>query len=221
MRHFQSSLSVRIVVVLIALTMTMLGSSSISAQRRRPVPSNPPKAPSTDTPSNDVNLRTAEQAQTEMSILMSRRTVMGDLEKERNRRAAQLTSDLELLERVNKESLAPLLSATTLDFKEVAQVSSDVKARAIRIKFYSPIILVDRTGEKIRYESNENQITPRLAQLSQAITKFVNNPVFRVSAPNDGELRSVAAHELDGIIKLSDTINKLAKKLSKSLVARK
>jgi hypothetical protein len=156
-----------------------------------------------------------------MSILMSRRTVMGDLEKERNRRAAQLTSDLELLERVNKESLAPLLSATTLDFKEVAQVSSDVKARAIRIKFYSPIILVDRTGEKIRYESNENQITPRLAQLSQAITKFVNNPVFRVSAPNDGELRSVAAHELDGIIKLSDTINKLAKKLSKSLVARK
>ena len=221
MRHFQSSLSVRIVVVLIALTMTMLGSSSISAQRRKPIPSNPPKAPSPDTPSNGASLRTAEQAQMEMSILMSRRTLMGDLERERNRLSAQLASDLELLERLNKESVAPLLSTKTLDYREVAQVSTDVKARATRIKFYSPITLVDRTGEKIRYEFDENQLAPRLTQLSQAITKFVNNPVFRVSAPNDGELRSVAAHDLDGIIKLSDTINKIARKLSKPLVARK
>jgi hypothetical protein len=185
------------------------------------MPSGPTKPPSPDTPSNGVNVRTAEQAQLEISVLMSRRTLIGDLEKERNRLAAQLANDLELLERLNKESLAPLLSTKTPDYKEVAQVSNDVKARATRIKFYSPITLVDRTGQKIRYDFDENQIAPKLAELSQAITKFVGNPIFRVSAPNDGDLRSVAAHELDGIIKLSDTINKLARKLSKPLVARK
>ena len=58
-----------------------------------------------------------------------------------------------------------------------------------------------------------------LPQLSRAITSFLGSSVFRVSAPNDAELRSVAAHDLEGIIKLSDTINKIAKRLSKPLVA--
>jgi len=58
-----------------------------------------------------------------------------------------------------------------------------------------------------------------LSQLSRAITKFVGNQVFQVSAPNDGELRSQAAHELEGIIRLSDTIAKTARKLGKSVLA--
>jgi hypothetical protein len=58
-----------------------------------------------------------------------------------------------------------------------------------------------------------------LPQLSRALAKFLGNPVFRVSAANDADLRSTAAHDLEDIIKLSDAINKIAKRLGKALVA--
>ena len=219
MRHFQSILSARLVLVLLAVTLALMGSVSASAQRRNPIPT-PPVKPQ-DTPSNtNVNLRSADQAQMEMSVLMSSRNSSTDLERERNRLAAQLSRDLEQLERLNTEIIVPL-SSKTLDYKEVAEAASDVKARATRIKFNSPITLIDRTGEKIRYDFDESRIGEMLTQLSRAITKFVDNPVFRVSAPNDAELRSAAAHELEGIIKLSDSITKTAKKLGKTTVDRK
>jgi hypothetical protein len=218
MRHFRSGLSVRLVAA--AVTIILMGSLSISAQRRSPIPSPPPKSPSSEASNNNVNVRSADQAQLDMSILMSRRTLSSDLERERNRLAAQLNRDLEQLERLNTESIAPLSSSTTLDYKKVAQASNEVKTRATRIKFYSPIALIDRTGQKIRFDFDDNQIGSMLSQLSRAITKFVGNPVFRVSAPNDGELRSAAAHELEGIIKLSDAITKTSKKLNKTLAAR-
>jgi hypothetical protein len=154
-----------------------------------------------------------------MEILMSRRTLIGDLERQRRRLASQLAQDLEQLEQINAEKIVPLAAATSLDYKNLAQASVELKARATRIKFYSPVALIDRTGEKIRYEPDATQLGTMLPQLSRTVTKFVGNPVFRISGPNDAELRSIAAHDLDGIIKLSDTINKIAKRLSKTLVA--
>jgi len=216
MRHFQSQVSVRIIVGFAAVALTLMFSLSISAQRRKPIPSTSPK-PTADT----GNLRSADQAQMEMSILMSSRSLNANLERERNKLAAQFTNDLEQLERLNTEGVVPLLSSKTPDYKDIAQMSAEVKARATRIKFYSPITLIDRTGQKIRYDFDDKQIGAMLSELSKGITKFVGNPVFRVSAPNDGDLRSQAAHELDGIIKLSDIITKTARKLSRALVASK
>ena len=220
MRRLNLKLSAGIGVVLAAIGLTLMCSISISAQKRKPFPSPPPSQPSPDTPSTpNTNPRSFEQAQLEMSILMSRRTVTTDLERERNRLAAQLIRDLEQLEHLNTGSLVPLSSSKTLDYKEVAQACNDVKSRANRIKFNSPISLIDRTGEKVRYEFDDSQIGSMLSQLSRSITKFVGNEVFRVSSPNDGELRSQAAHDLEGIIKLSDMLAKAAKKMSKGLVA--
>ena len=219
MRPLNLKLSARIGVVLAAIGLTLMCSISISAQKRKLIPSPPSKSPENTPSTPSANPRSFEQAQLEMSILMSRRTVATDLERERNRLAAQLILDLEQLERLNTESLVPLSSSKTLDYKEVAQACIDVKSRANRIKFNSPISLIDRTGEKIRYEFDDSQIGPMLSQLSRSITKFVGNEVFRVSSPNDGELRSQAAHDLEGIIKLSDILAKAAKKMSKGLVA--
>jgi len=58
-----------------------------------------------------------------------------------------------------------------------------------------------------------------LGQLCRKVTKLVSNPVFQISGPQDAEQRSVAAHDLDGIIKLSEAINKISRRLSKPLVA--
>jgi biopolymer transport protein ExbD len=220
MRKFQSRLTLPVLFALVAFALTLAEPASLSAQKRKPIPSAPVKPPTPDSaPSSTPNYRTADQAVLEMSILMSRRTLITDLERERHRLASQLAQDLEQLEQLNAEKLVPLSSAKSLDYKNLAQASAEIRARATRIKFYSPLALVDRTGEKIRYEAEANQLGTMLPQLSRAIKSFVGNPVFRLSAPNDDELRSVAAHDLEGIIKLSDTINKIAKRLSKTLVA--
>ena len=222
MRKFQSRLTLRVLFAFVAFGLTLADPASLSAQKRRPIPSPPAKPPAPDSASNSTpNFRTADQAALEMSILMSRRTLIGDLERERRRLASQLARDLEQLEQINAEKIVPMSSATSLDYKNLAQASAEMRARATRIKFYSPIALIDKTGEKIRYEADASQLGTMLAQLSRAVTKFLGNPVFQISAPNDTELRSIAAHDLDGIIKLSDMINKIAKRLSKTLVARR
>lgn len=220
MSKFKSRLTLRVLFAFFGFALILAAPTLLSAQKRRPIPSAPAKPPSPDSSSASMpNYRTAEQAALEMSILMSRRTSVEDLERERHRQTSQLAQDLEQLDQINAERIVPLSSAKSLDFKDLAQASAEVKAHATRIKFYSPLALVDKTGEKIRYEAEANQLGTMLPQLSRAIRNFVGSPVFRVSAPNDAELRSLAAHDLEDIIKLSDTINKIAKRLSKSLVA--
>ena len=219
MRKFQSRLTLRVLFALVALALTLAAPASLSAQKAKPIPLPPDKPPSPDSTSSTRNLRSMDQAALEMGILMSRRTLIPDLERERRRLASQLAQDLEQLKQINAEKIIPLSSATTLDYKNLAQASAEIRARATRIKFYSPIVLIDRTGEKVRYEADPSQLATMLHQLSRAVTKFLGNPVFSISAPNDAELRSVAAHDLEAIIKLSDTMNKIARRLSKTLVA--
>jgi len=219
MRKFQSRLTLRVLFALVALALTLAAPASLSAQKAKPIPLPPANPPSPDSTSSRRNLRSMDQAALEMGILMSRRTLIPDLERERRRLASQLAQDLEQLKQINAEKIIPLSSATTLDYKNLAQASAEIRARATRIKFYSPIVLIDRTGEKVRYEADPSQLATMLHQLSRAVTKFLGNPVFSISAPNDAELRSVAAHDLEAIIKLSDTMNKIARRLSKTLVA--
>ena len=222
MKKIRSRFTLRVLFALVAFAVIMAGPASLDAQKRKPFPSPPAAPPSPDSTSESTrNLRSAEQAAMEMGLLMSRRTVRADLERQRQRAAARLAEDLEQLERINATKIVPLSAATPFDYKNLAQATAEIKSRATRIKFYSPLALVDRTGEKIRYETDAGQFAAMLPQLSRAITKFIGNPVFRISAPNDAELRSRAAHELESIIKLSDTINKIAKRLSKTLVASK
>ncbi len=220
MRHFRSRPTPRVLSAVVTLALTLAAATSLSAQNRKPIPSPPVKPPAPDsTPSTTPNTRSAEQAQVEMSILMSRRTLVTDLERERRRLAAQLAQDLEQLEQINAEKIIPLAAAASLDYKNLARASAELKARATRIKFNSPIALIDRTGEKIRYEPDATRLGSMLPQLSGTVTRLVANPVFRVRDPNDAELRSKAAHDLDTIIKLSEAINKISKRLSKTLVA--
>ena len=220
MKKIRSRLTVRILLTVVAFALILAEPASLSAQKRKPLPTPPTKPPSPDsTTDSSPNLRSVEQASLEMNILMSRRTLIGDLERQRRRASAQLAENLEQLEQINTTKIVPLSATTPLDYKNLAQASAELKTRATRIKFYSPFVLVDRTGEKVRYEPDASQLAAMLPQLSRTVGRFVGNPVFRISAPNDEELRSAAAHDLEDIIKLSDTINKIAKRLSKTLVA--
>ncbi|HSB08374.1 MAG TPA: hypothetical protein VLM38_02600, partial [Blastocatellia bacterium] len=59
-----------------------------------------------------------------------------------------------------------------------------------------------------------------LPELSRTIKSFLDNPVFRVNSPNDSDLRSNAGNDLEKIIKLSKTINKIARQLNRSAAQR-
>lgn len=219
MRKVRSSLMLRVLFALVALILAV--PDSINAQKRKPFPTPSTEPTSSDSPSRPTpNFRSSEQAALEIGILMSRRASVADLERQRRRAAAQLSADIEQLEKINTTKIVPLSSTAQFDYKQLEQATGEIKASATRIKFYSPLSLVDRTGVNIRFEDDASQLGPMLSQLRRTVISFIGNPVFRISSPNDAELRSAAAHDLDGIIKLSNAINKIAKRLSKPLAKR-
>ena len=138
----------------------------------------------------------------------------------RRRRNAQLSEDFEKLHSINVEKIAAQLSAPSLDHKTLSDATADLKNRATRIKYNVPVLQVADKGEKIRYEENPDYLASMLPELSRLIDSFLGSPVFRFNSANDAALRLKASRDLEGIIKLSETINKIAKRSTKTAASR-
>lgn len=138
----------------------------------------------------------------------------------RRRRDAQLSEDFEKLHSINVEKIATQLSATSLDYKTLSDATADLKNRATRIKYNVPLLQVADKGEKVRYDEDPDHLASWLPELSRLINSFLGSPVFRLNSPNDAALRLKASRDLDGIIKLSETINKIAKRSPKTTASR-
>ena len=138
----------------------------------------------------------------------------------RRRLNAQLTEDFEKLHAINVEKIATLSAGPSLDYKILADATADLKTRATRIKYNVTVLQVGGKGEKIRYDDNPDQLASMLPELSGLINSFLSSPVFRLSSPNDAELRMKASRDLDGIIKLSETINKIARRSTRTAELR-
>jgi len=137
----------------------------------------------------------------------------------RRRRNAQLSEDFDKLHSINVEKIATLAAASSLDYKTLSDVTSDLKSRATRIKYNVPVLQVVDKGEKIRYDENVDLVST-LPELSRLIDSFLSSPVFRLSSPNDAAVRLKASRDLDGIIRLSETINKVAKRLIRTSASK-
>ncbi|HZM89796.1 MAG TPA: hypothetical protein VFF31_24955 [Blastocatellia bacterium] len=138
----------------------------------------------------------------------------------RRRLNAQLTEDFEKLHVINVEKIATQSAGPSLDYKILADATADLKTRATRIKYNVTVLQVGGKGEKIRYDENPDQLASMLPELSGLINSFLSSPVFRLSSPNDAELRIKASRDLDGIIKLSETINKIARRSTRTAELR-
>lgn len=138
----------------------------------------------------------------------------------RRRLDAQLSEDFEKLHSINVEKIATQSSAPSLDYKTLSDAAADLKNRATRIKYNVPLLRVADKGEKIRYDENPDHLASTLPELSRLIDSFLGSPVFRLNSPNDAALRLKASRDLDGIIKLSETINKIAKRSTKTTASR-
>jgi hypothetical protein len=137
----------------------------------------------------------------------------------RRRMDAQLTEDFEKLHTINVEKIVTQSSAPALDYKTLSDATADLKNRATRIKYNVPLLQVVDKGEKIRYDENPD-LASTLPELSRLINSFLGSPVFRLSSPNDVELRLKTSRDLNGIIKLSEIINKIAKRSTKAVASR-
>jgi hypothetical protein len=126
---------------------------------------------------------------------------------------AQLSEDFEKLHSINVEKIATQSSAPSLDYRTLCDATADLKTRATRIKYNVTLLHFADKGEKTRYDENPDQLPTMLPELSRLINSFLGSPVFRLNSPNDAALRSRASRDLDGIIRLSETINKITKRL--------
>lgn len=138
----------------------------------------------------------------------------------RRRRDAQLSEDFEKLHSINVEKITTQSSAPSLDYKTLSDATADLKNRATRIKYNVPVLQVADKGEKIRYDENPDYLASMLPELSRLIDSFLGSPVFRLNSPSDATLRLKASRDLDGVIKLSETINKIAKRSTKTAASR-
>ena len=125
---------------------------------------------------------------------------------------AQLSEDFEKLHSINVDKIVAQSSATAFDYKTISDATADLKTRATRIKYNVLILQVGDKGEKVRYEENPEQLPTMLPELSRLISSFLGSPVFRLNSPDDIALRVKASRDLEGIIRLSDTINKITKR---------
>jgi hypothetical protein len=133
---------------------------------------------------------------------------------------SQLSEDFEKLYSINVEKIATQSSAASLDYKTLSDATADLKTRATRIKYNVTLLQIADKGEKTRYEENPEQLPSMLPELSRLINSFLGSPVFRLNSPNDAALRLKASRDLDGIIRLSETINKITKHSSKTAASR-
>ena len=138
----------------------------------------------------------------------------------RRRRDAQLREDFEKLYSIATERLVLLSSAPSLDLKSLSDATADLKSRANRIKYSIPILQIADKGEGIRYEEYPDCLVTMLPELTRLVNSFLGSPVFRLSSPNDAQLRLKASRDLDAIIKLSDTVNRIAKRSVKPAAYR-
>lgn len=203
----------------LALLALLVQPHSLRAQQSPPPP--PPRRPSpsnqpTVAPSQNRNIESVNQRALDLEMLSTvGRRDRGD-ESSNKRLAAQLIEDFDRLRQIDTETIAPLAAAGSADYKKLSQATAEIKHRAIRIKYTIALRLEDKRSEKSRYEADATKLRSMLPELDRVMKSFFENPVFRVNSPNDAELRSAAAHDLEAIINLSEAVNKVAKSLSKS-----
>ena len=185
----------------------------VTAQAR----STPPSGRPTSTARSPIDL---DMDKREMNIK--------SLELERKKRAAvigppsdttikEVKEDFGRIQDINAEMIHLYQSGSAPDYKRISQAMAEIKRRAERLRTN----LVLPSGKEIdpehRVQAAAKPARSPLLDLNDLITSFVTNPIFANANTIDAELGANAKRDLEGIVDLSDKINKSAGKLSKAV----
>jgi hypothetical protein len=201
----------------LAFVVVALVINSVPSVMAQQVPANPKQKEAVLRLKASIMVDTLNQRARELGLV-----VATDDEQEeffRKRLSAQLQEDFVKLGTTNVETVA--VQAGSLDYKSLSATTADLKNRATRIKYNVPILMTPAKGEKPRYQDTPDQLQSMLPELNRLIDSFFASPIFRENSANDAALRAKAVRDLDSIIVLSDTISKLAKRMSKAVASSK
>ena len=137
----------------------------------------------------------------------------------RRRVAAELNEDFDGLRRINRDKLIPLSSSSAINYSELSQAVREINKRAKRIRSNTPFPIKSKSAEPSKYHSDPAGLAAMLKDLSRLIDEFLAGSDLRVTAAND-EQGPAAGTNLEGIIRLSDAINKMAKRLAVNRTAK-
>ena len=206
-----------VMAALAALASMLLSQQSVLSTQQQPS-YKPPVDPASAPPRVKAMVEAINQRARELGLI----AISDDPEQAafvRRRLNAQLSEDFEKLHSIDIEKLgAPSLAG--IDYRVLAEVTADLKTRATRIKYHVPILQFAGKGEKIRYDDNPEYLATMLSELGGLMKSFLSSPVFRLSSPNDLELRLKAGRDLESIIKISEAINKIAKRSTRTAALR-
>jgi hypothetical protein len=156
--------------------------------------------------------------------------MIGALEKESRRRPTEedrprldymrIKEDFERIQTVNNQMMVTTFANNVLDYKRIAEASSEIRKRATRLHATLPLPESENQEQSEQplkgwNELDQGEVKPALKALDDLIMGFVNNPVFQKPEIVDVQQSSKAKRDLEVIIKLSGKIKKSAEKLSK------
>ena len=134
---------------------------------------------------------------------------------EREKRILLLTlkEDFRQLQIVNndlmKRRFLPRSSTAPITPREIRTSLSEIQNRARRLKvnFRLPEVQAERSAK----ESADFTLSSGLLILDEKVMRFVDNPIFQQLLVVDARLSVQAAEDLEAILRLTDSLRKLAK----------
>lgn len=138
---------------------------------------------------------------------------------------ANIKEDYEGLQKANNSILSMLQSGRELDYKILADASSEIKKRASRLKSYLIALEMVKENDKRKKSADEiayAEMKPSLLSMDASIVRFVANPIFK----NFGKVVDLdnsmkARDDLDNIIDLSEKIKKSSERAKKEARAQR
>jgi hypothetical protein len=130
----------------------------------------------------------------------------------------QINEDFQRIQVIHNEIVRMLQPDKGLNYDRLVDLTGDMKKRGARLRGNLALPEPDKTeADQVQSEPiDEAHIKTTIADLHDAIVRFVANPIFKNLGVVDAKVADTATKDLDNVIDLSDEIKKEAKTLGKS-----
>lgn len=129
----------------------------------------------------------------------------------------QVKEDFRQIQVINNQMMSRAAAGQSLDYKNISEVTGEIKKRAGRLKLYLALPEAEDEAKSAMgsRSSGGEPLKAALDLLDHSIMSFVTNPLFQKAAVLDLRLSTRASHDLSSIIELSASIKKSAEQLHK------
>jgi len=132
----------------------------------------------------------------------------------------QSKEDFKVLQGVNNKMMADAWDHDDLDYGSISESISQIRSRAVRLR---SSLALPKTEEEKQPDKKPADLTTAsvkefraaLLRLDKSIMNFVTNPLFKDSAVVEMDLATRASHDLEMVIEQSETLQKVARSLTK------